>query len=83
MKKRLANVHGTTSWKNFADLDLVVEAYEGRAWELLGGTEYRLFRAIRQHRRRPPPARGAEAVPPGREPALTQARRVQHRPAEE
>ena len=26
MQKRLANVHGTTAWKNFADLDLVVEA---------------------------------------------------------
>ena len=25
MQKRLANVHGTTAWKNFADLDLVVE----------------------------------------------------------
>lgn len=26
MQKRLANVHGTTAWKGFADLDLVIEA---------------------------------------------------------
>ena len=67
-------------------IDAICETIETKgagAWELLGGTEYHLFRPIRQHRRRPPPARGAEAVPSGREPALTLAPGAQHRPAAE
>jgi hypothetical protein len=54
-----------------------------RAWELLGGPEHHLVKAVRQRRHGPSPERGAEAAPSGREPSLPHTAGAQHRPAEE